>query len=205
MPYTPLDLPADLPESVRAVVAEVEKYLYDVHCLLATPNRETTPGRQFQLPVALTLLTAVAGISSHLYRRKRKDKSRFIGCLEDFYPWDLDPPEGVPPRKACEELYEAFRNPLLHDVGVSFQQIGKMKLGQIFPGTDDASERIAELERTEGKPFDKAAVVVTPEKRVLWTNAFYWGVRRMIERMLRDEELVASAENALSERSRQRH
>jgi hypothetical protein len=69
-----------------------------------------------------------------------------------------------------------------------------VNIGPIFRGTDDAETRVEELERLTVKPYSVPCLVVTPEKRVLWLDPFYWGARKLVERWSHDADEVSHAD-----------
>ena len=167
--------------------------------MLATahPDRDR---KQFQLPTAITLLSVVCGISTSLYQKSGNTRERFIGCLVDFYPWALDPPEGVTTEEAAGILYKSFRNPLSHYLGLDHKRGFKLKVGQVLRGNGNAKSDVEKLERYVGKPYTKPSLVVTPDRQVLWVDQFYWGVRKMVEAWVRDPAQLAAAEKVFTER-----
>ena len=199
MAYITLDFPNTLPDSVRTVIREgVEPLLEDVHWMLATVITNPTDigrRRQLQVPIAHVLLATVAGVSTQLFHAPGKGTgARFTECLVTFFPWDIDPPTGVSNEQAAKMLYEVFRNPMVHYLGLNKVTEPVVKIGQVFRGTDDAETRVEKLERLTVKPYSNPCLVVTSEKRVLWLDPFYWGVRKLVERWSRDADQVAHAD-----------
>jgi hypothetical protein len=135
------------------------------------------------------LLATVAGASTQLLHTPGKGTgARFRECLVSFFPWDIDPPRGVSNEEAAKILYDVFRNPMVHFLGLNKATDPIVKIGHVFRGTDDAEQRVEQLERLTVKPYSDPCLVVTPEKRVLWLDPFYWGVRRLVERWSRDAD-----------------
>ena len=199
MAYVELDLPNTLPDTVRIVIRKgVEPLLQDVHWMLATVIAEptdTAPRRQLQVPIAHVLLATVAGVSAKLLHAPGKGAGdRFKECVTRLFPWDIDPPTGISNNEAAAILYAVFRNPLVHYLGLNRASAPAVKIGQVFRGTDDAESRVEELERLTVKPYSVPCLVVTPEKRVLWLDPFYWGVRKLVERWCRDGDEVSHAD-----------
>jgi hypothetical protein len=198
MTYVELELSDTIPDTVRTVIRRgVEPLLQDVHWMLATVIGEptdTAPRRQLQVPIAHVLLATVSGVATRLLNAPGKATGiRFKECLTRFFPWDIDPPTGVSNDEAAKILYEVFRNPLVHNLGLNGARAPVVKIGQVLRGTDDAETRVEELERLTVKPYSNPCLVVTPEKRVLWLDPFYWGVRKLVERWSRDAEEVSHA------------
>lgn len=199
MAYVNLDLPDAIPDSVSVVIrGGVEPLLQDVHWMLATVITEppnTGPYRQLQVPIAHVLLATVAGISTQLLHAPNKGTGeRFKECFTRFFPWDIDPPKGVSKDEAAKILYEVFRNPLVHRLGLNRSSAPVVKIGQVFRGTDDAETRVEELERLTLKPYSNPCLVVTPKRRILWLDPLYWGVRKLVERWSRDADEVSRAD-----------
>ena len=205
MAYVPLALSNSLPESVHTVIRKgVEPLLQDVHWMLATVIGKPTdvaPPPQLQLPIALVLLATVAGVSKKLLQTPKKgDRERFVGCLNSYFPWDIDPPTGVSSEDAAKILYKVFRNPLVHSLGLNTGRYPVVRIGQVFRGTDDAENRVEDLERLKVKPYSEPCLVVTPQEKVLWLDPFYWGVRKLVEEWTRDDTQVLHADKHLAPR-----
>jgi hypothetical protein len=165
---------------------------------------DTEPRRQLQVPIAHVLLATVAGVSTQLLHAPRKGTGdRFKECITRFFPWDIDPPTGVSNDEAAKILYEIFRNPLVHRLGLDRASSHVVKIGQVFCGTDDAETRVEQLERLTVKPYSHPCLVVTPERRVLWLDPFYWGVRKLVERWSRDADEVSHADQRFATHPRQ--
>ena len=203
MVYVPLVLSQSLPNSVCTVIRQgVEPLLQDVHQMLATigePNA-VAPPRQLQVPIALVLLATVAGVSKtllHPLQEKSRDGPRFKECLNRYFPWGIDPPTGVSPECAAKILYEFFRNPLVHSLGLNKSGHPVVKIVQVFRGTGDAENRVEELERLTVKPYSEPCLVVTLEKQVLWLDPFYWGVRKLVEQWSYDDAQILHADKRL--------
>lgn len=208
MAYVPLALSDSLRVSVRMVIEKgVEPLLQDAHWMLGTvvgKPTDTAPPRQLQHPIALVLLSTVAGVSEKLLQMQKKAGlgKRFKECLNRYFPWDIYPPEGESPEKATKILYQVFRNPLVHSLGLHKGRDSVVRIGQVFPGTDDAENRVEELERYPEKLGSRPCLVVTPEKRDLWLEPFYLGVRKLVERWSCDDTQVLLAAKALENKFR---
>ena len=211
MAYVPLILPNSLPASVRMVIEiGVEPPLSDVHWMLATPvgiSTDPVLPRQLALPIALMLLTTVAGVSKWLFHTDKDDSGdndssgyKFKECLIRYFPWQIVRPACVPPEGAANILYEHFRNPLVHELGFHKRGSPNFKIIQPFPGTDDYEKRIEELERLTEEQITGNCPLVTREERVLYLPEFYWGVRKLVERWSCDNTQVSLADARLSRR-----
>jgi hypothetical protein len=96
--------------------------------------------------------------------------------------------------EAAKILYETFRNPLVHYLGMHKRRRPVARIGHVFRGTDDAEARVEELERLTAKPFSEPCLVVTPESQTLWLDQLYWGIRKLVERWSYDAGEVSRAD-----------
>ena len=204
MAYVPLDLSKSLPGSVHTAIRKgVEPLLRDVHWMFATVIGEPTdavPRRQLRVPIALVLLATVDGVSTKLLHPQETMSTgvRFKECLNRYFPWDIDPPTGVSSECAAKILYDFFRNPLVHRLGWHTGEHSVVRIGQVFRGTDDPEKGVEDLERLTEKPSSEPCLVVTPDKKVLWLDPFYWGVRKLVERWSYDDTQVSFADEKLA-------
>lgn len=200
MSYTPLNIPTSTPSLVQKIIRKsVDPLLDDVHWMLATAVSARGPKQQLQFPIALTLLAAIAGVSTQLLwvEKSTNTGERFRTVLRDYYPWEMDSPQGASKKDAVSVLYDVYRNPLMHNLGLRTETTYQIKIGRILRGTEDAEVSVEELEKQKEKPYSKSSLVVTPEKRVLWLDPFYWAVRKTIESWATDSEQVTHAAERL--------
>jgi hypothetical protein len=67
-----------------------------------------------------TLVCALAdGCAQTLLPGKMSNADRFAGYLMKFYPWKLDPPDGLTPEEACTAVWQQYRYPTMHRFGVN--------------------------------------------------------------------------------------
>ncbi len=171
------------------MIHRIEGYLREAHDLLGMSVPDRDKGRsQFHSAVSLLLLSTVGGISKTLYAPGRDhDAKKFKGVLRKWCPWTLDKPEGISSDGAGNILYEVFRCPLVHSLGIDKNDGRKIKLGLLeFKADESASAHIADIARASERP-NKPSIVHNSEKTVLWLHSFYWGIRHMIEEMLKHE------------------
>lgn len=159
---------------------------------MASPIQIDGDPHGWERPALSMLLTVVAGVSATLYGHEASSGSQFKGLLSDCYPWDLDPPAGATPRETAHILYNEFRNPFVHTLGLRIK--GRhIKFGGILFGGGDADSRIEDLERSPIRPQSDPSFVRRHDATVLWLGAFYWGLRVMLERMAADPDRMAKA------------
>lgn len=191
--YTPLQLPASLPPELEVIIRHAieDPYLFDIHRLLSFGDTDAHPTRQqLQISIAVLLLSVVSGVSSTIYAKyDGSPRKQFVGVLCDWYPWDLDAPEGVGSKGAAEILYDVFRNPLVHRLGLRRKRCRAIKIGRIHPG----ASRVTEMEQLTERPGSEPSLVVRHDTIVFWLDNFYWGVRRMIEGMAADSNQCSRA------------
>ena len=205
MAYQSLNLDPSTPPRVKRLIRKLEKQSFkDVHTMLRLPIPNYRLNTGCHLAIAHVLLAAVGGISTTLYRRGKRDNQRFKGLLKDYYPWHLEPKQYVSNSEAARIIYKVFRNPLTHDLGLDLRGRSrgiKVKVKRIERHNQRGGwteKRIERLEKDSQRPNMSPAVTVKSHKKVLLVEALYWGLRRMVEAMTRDTQLMARAERFLA-------
>lgn len=182
----------------RQITDRIDSLLADVHSMLRLPI-ETDPGLKggCNLSAALILLSVVAGLSAEIYRNdqpRRIDQSGgwFKKVLADFYPWEQEETleNAILREHAANVLYEAFRNPLVHSLGVfEGSKYGRLKVAK---GSLEESE-IESIERADSRPnwdrltlYTDSSAKAERTKTILTLKHFYWGVRKTIYRVVED-------------------
>lgn len=87
------------------------------------PNYDITVDCNFA--VTHVLMSVIGGISTTLYEQTGKVGVRFIGVLEDYYSWDLEPKGILQKKDVVNAIYNIFRNPLTHDLGLDVKKKSK--------------------------------------------------------------------------------
>jgi hypothetical protein len=123
---------------------------------------------------------------------KRNDSGeRFKRTLEKYFPWSEEPdvPGAITGRHAAEVLYNAFRCPLAHSLGVyDGPYLGTIKLAK-GPLPEEAVE---DIERARSRPSDWTRSTLSTDsptkgnrtKTLLIVKCLYWGVRQTIYNVL---------------------
>lgn len=208
MAYRSLILPPSTPPKVRGLIHRIEVLSFsDVHSMLRLPLHNYRLGAGCNFAIAHVLMAVIAGVSSTLYRHTGRVGERFTGVLVEYFPWDLESSGSVPPKDAADIIYEVFRNPITHDLGLDLKkkstglQIKIKRMKTTAPKNRDrglTERQIETLEASSSRPHMSAAVTVAAHKKVLFVEALYWGVRRMIERLAADVPRMQSAEKFLA-------
>lgn len=206
MAYQPMVLDPSTPATVTRLVGLLERVSFrDVHTILRLPMAASTLGAACNFAIAHVLLATIGGISTTMYRSGKTDGERFKSLLRDHYPWNREPTHDVTPAEAARMIYEVFRNPLTHNLGLDLfgkSQGAKLVVKRLRSGSDGdgmSEQWIERLEAGPGRPRMSSTVTVRPDgARVLLVEALYWGVRRMVESMAREAHLMKKAENFLA-------
>jgi hypothetical protein len=149
--------------------------------------------------ITQVLAAAVSGLSVTLYSHTGQSGARFKALLKDFYPWSLEPGNAVTPEDGAEVIYSLFRNPLTHDLGLDLEKKRKtQKLVIKRLGTDKGRRGLPEnlIEQLEASARTlrmSPTVTILPSRTVLLVEAFYWGVRKMVEDLSRDNSRMQAA------------
>lgn len=192
MAYTSLQLPHTLSPGFTYIVRnQLEPLLSDVHAMLRLPI-DTEDGLQAgcNLSAASTLLSVVSGASVTIYNSggltQRGNRGElFRQLLINHYPWNQERhyTNGRFDADAASDLYDLFRNPLSHALGIfGPNEIPPGHRVVIEKGSISESE-ILILETTTVRPSSWPWPTLRRDGNdyVLWVRAFYWGVRKMIE------------------------
>lgn len=213
MAYQPLELDPSTPQKVLGLIKHIETLSFsDVHSMLRLPvtNYGITAGCNFA--VTHVLMSVIGGVSTVLYKQSGKIGERFVGVLEDYYPWDLEPEGILPAKDAADAIYNVFRNPLTHDLGLYVQKKSKgivVKVKRLKTQSNRGRDRgltekqIESLEASQARPKMSATVTATSQKKVLLVEGLYWGIRRMIEGLSTDQKRMAAAKAFLAKHENQ--
>lgn len=203
MTYKPIPVPQGTPPLLATIVREnIDPLLSAVHAMFRLPIKDD-PGLRADCSFAIVqiLLDIVGGASATIYRYPDKFGSRgeegrlFKEVLERHYPWQQEPdqPETIRDHHAATVLYETFRSPLVHRLGVSEKTIhGQPKLAKgALPETE-----IEQIENSVSRPTEW---ITTPTlstdsqnkadrtKTVVISKMLYWGIRQMIVNILEEQ------------------
>ena len=131
MAYHPIRVPPETsPELAEIVSRLVDPLLADVHAMLRLPQKDIPGlGAGCNLSAVLNLLAVVSGVSTQLavpphpsegIDPEQQPGALFIRVLENHFPWSEEPQNGTEllGRPAAEILYDVFRNPLTHSLGI---------------------------------------------------------------------------------------
>jgi len=208
MAYQPVELGRGVPALVERVIRKtIEPILNDVHCALRLPMRRPNLPAGFNFTIGHTLLALVAGVSATFYRRGLTDGKAFTGLLVEFYPWALEPNRPVDKQQSAKILWETFRNPFTHSLGMPFEKQNRgsrelkprdfvVKVGRDKNGMKE--REVVALERSIVRPDLNPTLVVTPQKRVLLVEPLYWGVRQMLFQLTQDPVIMRNVEEYFS-------
>ena len=196
MPYQKLLVPSGTPSNLEKIVREqLDPLLTDVHAMLRLPIKgEHGLEAGCNLSAALVLLEVVGGVSVEVYDseldKRNQSGERFKRVLQYHFPWKCERklPGAITDREAAEQLYKAFRNPLVHRLGTydGGVYLGKLKVAK-EPLLD---QQIEAIEKSETRPenWTRPTLATDAEgtKMVLTVKYLYWGIRRMIYTLLEE-------------------
>lgn len=129
------------------------------------------------------------------FEAQSKRGTLFHRVLKCHYPWSTEPVDAVTGGQAANVLYEHYRNPLTHALGLAED-----------PESDDAAAakirlsaaQVAQLEVSGPRPAQLQATLRHIDGRyALDISALYWGVRQMLESTFRDQVIMTSTEALL--------
>src|SRR5262245_8583276 len=126
MPYRPLAT-THARKSIRDFVAKhIDMQFADVHAMLRLPLIDDGLEAGCNFACVSTLCGLIAGASTIFYSQHGSNRERFIGVLNEYYPWRLQPKgDATSQSESAEALYSDYRNPLAHAWAVSTKEVGK--------------------------------------------------------------------------------
>lgn len=199
MPYRPLAT-TSAPRAIRDFIANhIDMQFADVHAMLRLPLTEDGLEAGCNFACVATLCGLIAGASTIFYRQSGSNADRFKGVLNDCYPWSLQPHGGASQSDSAAVIYTDYRNPLAHAWAVSTKEVGKgpnrrviMDRGAKVLGVVKQAlteQAVDALEVPTGPAPSWLTPVVVRNSAGgfdLYPHSFYWGTRRMVERLTRD-------------------
>lgn len=203
MSYRQLSLDGNTPAVVERFVRQhLEIQFHDIHCMLRLPLPEQDIKAGCNFSVANSLLSLVSGLSAFLTANidtSGNSGSKFKEVLLNYYPWDLQPPVNSTKERSVNHLYEYFRNPLAHSLGL--RRKGNFLI--VIAKGVLSEKQIEELEQS-ATPHAQA-IEYTPitlnneqiEQITLYVEYFYWGVREMLKRLSSDTKQMKKTEQGL--------
>jgi len=212
MAYQQLLLDPRTPRAVADFIRRhVDMQFHDVHVMLRLPLPEHELDAGCNFASANWLLTLISGLSTVIYKQTGDSGDRFKETLVNYYPWDHEPLHGVKAQEGAHLLYELFRNPLEHALGVSTERSGSgrntvirlqrrnnpLDLNIVKGGLSE--EQIENLELSPTRPnYAQATIVKSSGRKDLLVAGLYWGVRRMVYQLTSDQNVMAETANFLS-------
>jgi len=211
--YQRLVLDPAAPSAVRHFVERTIEDLYfsDVHAMLRLPlpDKNIMAGQNFSL--TQVLMAVIGGVSTTLYDTKGKSGELFRGVVEEFFPWEEEPSNDMPPKAAAGIIYNVFRNPLTHAGGLFMdlrdeqrfleQKNYSVKIMRCLSENNTIGhpeEWIEALERATKRPDMSPMLRIEKDKKVLLVEGLYWCVRRMIQKLSANSARMARAERFLN-------
>jgi hypothetical protein len=194
MAYRPIVIPAAATVETRAlVVRQIDPAMADVHAMLRLPLPEIGLDAECALSPTLVLLAIVDGVA-HRFCSPGSQRITFVRALIQHFPWDQEPRTGeeMIGAEAAETLWCGYRDALAHNLGGyrdrQQQQLGSVKLlkGAISEAEIESIERATRRPQWHVPMLRKVDEGASPALK-LTVKCLYWGVRQMIESVLRDE------------------
>ena len=196
MAYQPLQISPNTPKKVKDFIrGHMDMLFHDVHCMLRLPMPAQDLSASCNFAAATFLLDLISGISTALYTGQGRSGTDFKAVLKTYYPWDMEPPGGVDAKTGSADLYNIFRNPLVHALG-----LGKDRVAIVKPTLPE--DLLEDLESSMKRPamgFAEATIKVYPadNRKDLLVDGLYWGVRCMVLRLTDEQKLMVQVARRL--------
>jgi hypothetical protein len=184
------------PQKVQDFIRRhVDMLFHDVHCMLRLPIAAQGLDAGCNFAAATFLLDLISGISTALYNGPGGSGAHFKDALVKYYPWDLELSGGADAKKGSTILYNVFRNPLVHALGLGKERVAITKSG--LP--EDLLEKLElSMVRLANSSYEATIKLYPADNRMdLLVDGLYWGFRRMVSRLTDDHKLMAQVAKAL--------
>lgn len=203
MSYTQLTLPDNLASVVKDFVRNhLDMQFADIHCMLRLPIQTATLHSGLNFAAANSLLSLISGISALLtpeVNTIHQSGAKFIEALQRYYPWSTQPPGNKDSETIAKHLYQYFRNPLAHTLGLRRKGNFLVRIVK----TSLSEEEIERLEESESPPYP--AIEYSPveingeqiEAIDLHIPSLYWCVRKMFNLLMCDNTQMEKTANSL--------
>ncbi|NBX65924.1 MAG: hypothetical protein EBQ96_02905 [Proteobacteria bacterium] len=186
-----------------------ENWLKELHYILSTKWLETEgmPPVCPHTTASLMCLSIVSGVSSTLYkpaeyRETGCAKKHFEGVLTEFYPWELDTPKGITREDAVKALYKTLRNPAAHSLNIRFKKNGNAQPVSFLLPHIESNEGLSQRIIKPKHDFGSNSIEMSAEDTLEFApTTFYWGIRKMIEKMIDTEEKINEIFEGLKNRT----
>jgi hypothetical protein len=212
MAYVRLPLPDT---KVNAAISmATERHLEQAHHLLsATYPSANGPQIHFGTSAAVMTLLAIAATSAiqhfdpKVNKKRGGDRAAFTACVLRFFPWhhvtiadDQHRPVNELPKLAADELYDVFRNPLVHSGGVTGRAhlsgtIAKWhrtpNITHVFPGLSPKENEQAMEQYCNATLSGDRFIELEAFSSTVHTRPLYWCTRKMIEAFAADAGVQA--------------
>jgi hypothetical protein len=216
MPYVRLSLPET--KMSAAISMATEQHLAQAHYLLGATYPSTNgPHNHFGTSAAVMTLLAIAAASAiqqfdpKANKKRGGDRAAFTDCVLRFFPWhhvtiadDQHRPKNELPKLAADELYDVFRNPLVHSGGVTGKAhrsgtIAKWhrapKIAHVFPGQSPQENEQATEQYCNATLSGDRLIELEAFSSTVHTRPLYWCTRKMIEAFAADPDVQRDIAN----------
>ena len=185
---------------------------------LPRPDIGMSAGCNFS--IAGVFLAFGSGLATVFFDVSGEPRARFVGRLRHHYPWDSEAHHvynRVDSESGSRILYDLFRNPFAHSLGIDTRIIGgsrstkrvvrrsrapRVSVGRLGMSADGAglTETMSQELDAPKRPTWLPPTVTRDEDGIqLSVEAMYWGVRGMLEAVTKDEERLDHARRFLSD------
>jgi len=195
MAYIPIPKPTALSPYIMEVIEHVlDPCFEEIHYLLTIRRQDQGPKGSYQKTQAMVLIALADGMAQlFIADGKIQVGDRFKKFLEKYYPWDKDMPDGFSRDEAVNFIWDNYRCPLFHRLGLRHSPDNLIRYGNVFSRSEDEIESI---ESCEIRPSTCAFLEKKNSKEgVEYVNflveSFYWGLRQAITNVFNEprEEL----------------
>jgi len=189
--------------------------LSEIRCLLKLPQKRLPSG--CNCAAASLLFNLISGISVCFFdaslEKFNSDRGRgqaLSHLLKRYYPWNEEPLE-IPQDRAINALYKSLRNPLTHCLGIYKASVpDRIYISKIRLTSIQIARLESPLRRPKSLPPTLSDMVPLRLLKVgvsliLAIPSLYWGVNRLLYKLLNDASQSDRTEQFFRDLSSQYH
>lgn len=205
MAYIPTPINPNTPPRVATFIRKhLDMQFADIHSMLRLPFPDMNGLGGCNFAAANSLLAFVSGFAAMLTKdmdTTGQSGKLFKQILKDYYPWNVQPPfNNGDLDKTIDHLYELFRNPLSHSLGLRKKGNFLVTIAKESGMSESNIERLEQQSSPPTQAMEYSPIEINGEmieQVILYIGPMYWGVRQMLTRMTTDIHLMKDVDSAL--------
>ena len=210
MSYQPLNCSKVSHPVLQRAFSNADALLFDVFGMFPRDSEPDIDRGGCNFSIVIVLLCIVDGVARDIYptRLVKDQEKRFKRLLTQKLPWSESNGKWIEIAEAARNLYLELRNPLVHELGQD-KVTGARRSGFLEPKIghwgeiDEEFRNIARIDELNEWNDDWPVLYVQKDiggSRIkVCCAALYWSVKHMVQDLIDDAAVMASAESYQSQ------